>query len=182
MYIHTCIYIYVDNAHIYMSPRSPFFRPGQPLHGRVSGVYAGGFHSVCTMREPTSVVAFGYNRFGQLEVGSMPHGAWPEGGSWEKPGTCSPEEKALAQDLFGEGWQEALGDARDWYGSLDVDVRNVADPVEIATLRGWHVKLVACALFHTIFLARPPDNDSSKDRREVCGEGRGGGSGAFLRQ
>jgi len=156
--------------------RSPFFRPGKPLHGRISHVYAGGFHSVCTLREPATVVAFGYNRFGQLGVGSMPHGTWSEGGSWDKLDTCTPEEKAMAQDMFGDEWEQVLGSARDWYGSLDVDVRSVARPAEITTLRGWHVKQVACGLFHTLFLAQPPRHDPS-----TGGQGADGDDGRGLR-
>ena len=45
-------------------------------------VFAGGFHSVCLLRDPPETVTFGYNRFGQLGLGGMsngPNGRWDDG-------------------------------------------------------------------------------------------------------
>ena len=54
---------------------------------RIARVYAmpvcaGGFHSVCLLRDPPETVTFGYNRFGQLGLGGMsngPNGRWDDG-------------------------------------------------------------------------------------------------------
>lgn len=137
---------------------SRFFRPGTVYHSRIERIYAGGFHTICTLRatsqESMTTVAFGYNRFGQLGVGAMPHGDDEQAGvSIDDPSTFSAAHRAQAQAMFGDDWLQLLSNATAWYGSLDVDMRNIIAPVEVEGLRGTEVSGVACGLFHTLFLA-----------------------------
>lgn len=146
----------VDQAWV---TRSPLFRPGGPLHGRIDRIFAGGFHSVCVLKNPVTTVAFGYNRFGQLGVGPMPNGPWHDGTSLNDPADFSKADADRVREVLGEDWCELVGSARDWYGSLDVDMCNVPKPAQVVGLEDCEVRDVACGLFHTLFLARPAAGD-----------------------
>jgi alpha-tubulin suppressor-like RCC1 family protein len=121
---------------------------------------------VCLLRNPAAIVAFGYNRFGQLGVGPLPRGPWADGASFDDPDKYSAADAARAEEMLGKDWRELVGAAREWFGSLDVDMGSVAAPTPVAGLQGCSIKDVSCGLFHTLFLARPPGHAPSGDEGE----------------